>query len=82
LGVGLLPAWTIGADLRAGRMVAVPLQSAPLRLVWGFISHRGRMLTLAEETFMSVARATIKGFGDSFRSMDSIGIRHPRKFSG
>jgi DNA-binding transcriptional LysR family regulator len=78
LGVGLLPAWTIGADLRDGRMVAVPLQSAPLRLVWGFISHRGRRLTLAEETFMSVARSTIKGFDNSFRSMDSIGIRRPR----
>lgn len=57
LGVGILAPWAARREVREGCLVLLPLGRRKLRRNWGFVHWRGRRLSLAEETFLSLCRA-------------------------
>jgi DNA-binding transcriptional LysR family regulator len=56
LGVSILAPWIARKELESGELVALPLGRRKLKRTWGLLHWRGRRLTLAEETFVSLCR--------------------------
>ena len=63
LGVGILATWIAQKELQDKSLVCLPLGRRKLRRSWGVIHWRGRRLTLAEETFLSLCKAATVGLG-------------------
>ena len=58
VGVGILSPWTARREIHEGSMVLLPLGRRKLKRNWGLVHWRGRRMTLAEETFLSLCKAT------------------------
>jgi DNA-binding transcriptional LysR family regulator len=56
LGVSILAPWIARKELEAGELVSLALGKRKLKRTWGLACWRGRRLTLAEETFVSLCR--------------------------
>ena len=63
LGVSILAPWIARKELETGELVALSLGRRKLKRVWGVLHWRGRRLTLAEETFVSLCRTHTARFG-------------------
>lgn len=63
LGVGILAPWTARREVHDGSIVLLPLGRRKLRRTWGLIHWRGRRLTLAEETFVTLCKTETAPFG-------------------
>ncbi len=57
LGVGILAPWTARREVRDGSLVLCPLGRRKLKRSWGLVHWRGRRLSLAEETFVSLCKS-------------------------
>jgi DNA-binding transcriptional LysR family regulator len=57
LGVSVLAPWIAPAELAAKTMVALPLGKRKLRRTWGIFHWKGKRLSLAEESFVSLCKA-------------------------
>jgi LysR family transcriptional regulator, low CO2-responsive transcriptional regulator len=62
LGVSILAPWIAQRELEAGQLVSLPLGKRKLKRTWGILHWRGRRLTLAEETFLNLCRASTQRF--------------------
>lgn len=58
LGVGILANWVIQEPLNRGVLRAIPLGRKKLRRSWGCTLLKGRRLSLAEETFCGLCKAS------------------------
>jgi DNA-binding transcriptional LysR family regulator len=58
VGVGILTPWTARREIQEGTMVLLPLGRRKLKRTWGLVHWRGRRMSLAEETFLSLCKAT------------------------
>jgi DNA-binding transcriptional LysR family regulator len=65
LGVSILAPWIARRELESGELVALPLGRRKLKRTWGLLHWRGRRLTLAEETFVSLCRNHTARFASS-----------------
>lgn len=63
LGVGILAPWIAQKELREKSLIALPLGRRKMKRNWGVIHWRGRRLSLAEETFLSLCRAATADLG-------------------
>jgi len=61
LGVSILAPWIAQKELSEKSLVALPLGKRKLNRNWGVLHWRGRRLSLAEETFMSLCGAVTQG---------------------
>ncbi len=57
LGVSILAPWIAKRELEEGSLVALPLGRRKLQRRWGVLHWRGKRLTLAEETFISLCES-------------------------
>jgi DNA-binding transcriptional LysR family regulator len=62
LGVGILAPWIAQKELQENSLVALPLGRRKLKRNWGVIHWRGRRLSLAEETFLSLCKSVTADF--------------------
>ncbi len=62
LGVGILAPWTARREVENKSIVLLPLGRRKLKRNWGLVHWRGRRLTLAEETFLSLCKASAGQF--------------------
>jgi DNA-binding transcriptional LysR family regulator len=58
LGVGILAGWVIQEPLTRGTLKSIPLGRKKLRRSWGCTILKGRRLSLAEETFCGLCKAS------------------------
>jgi DNA-binding transcriptional LysR family regulator len=58
LGVGILANWVIQEPLNRGVVQAIPVGRRKLRRSWGCTLLKGRRLSLAEETFCGLCKAS------------------------
>jgi DNA-binding transcriptional LysR family regulator len=56
LGVSILAPWIAQKELQEKSLVSLSLGRRKLRRNWGILHWRGRRLSLAEETFVSLCR--------------------------
>ena len=56
LGVSILAPWIARKEIEGGELVSLSLGRRKLRRTWGLMHWRGRRLTMAEETFVSLCR--------------------------
>lgn len=63
LGVGILAPWIAQKELREKSLIALPLGRRKMKRNWGVIHWRGRRLSLAEETFLSLCKAATADLG-------------------
>lgn len=56
VGIGILAPWTARREVRDGSIVLLPLGRRKLRRAWGVVHWRGRRMSLAEETFLSLCK--------------------------
>jgi DNA-binding transcriptional LysR family regulator len=54
LGVSIVAPWISQAELKQGTLVSLPLGRRKLKRHWGILHWRGRRLSLAEETFVTL----------------------------
>lgn len=57
VGISILALWTVGKELNAKSLVALPLGRRKLRRRWGILHWRTRRLSLAEETFVGLCKS-------------------------
>jgi len=57
LGMSILAPWIAQKELQEKSMVSLPLGRRKLKRNWGILHWRGRRLSLAEESFVSLCRA-------------------------
>ena len=62
LGVSILAPWIARKELEAGELVSLPLGRRKLKRTWGLLHWRGRRLSLAEETFVTLCRTHSERF--------------------
>lgn len=65
LGVGILAPWTARREVENKSIVLLPLGRRKLKRNWGLVHWRGRRLTLAEETFLSLCKSSAGQFSMS-----------------
>ncbi len=65
LGVSVLAPWIARREIEAGELVALSLGKRKLKRTWGLLHWRERRLTMAEETFVNLCRASTARFGTS-----------------
>jgi LysR family transcriptional regulator, low CO2-responsive transcriptional regulator len=63
LGVGILAPWIAQKELREKSLIALPLGRRKMKRNWGVIHWRGRRLSLAEETFLSLCKSATADLG-------------------
>jgi DNA-binding transcriptional LysR family regulator len=63
LGVGILAPWTARREAQEGSLILLPLGRRKLKRTWGLVHWRGRRLSLAEETFLSLCKAATASLG-------------------
>ena len=56
LGVSILASWIAQKELQEKSLVSMPLGRRKLKRTWGILHWRGRRLSLAEETLISLCR--------------------------
>src|SRR5207302_5710686 len=56
LGVSILAPWITQKELQERSLVSLSLGRRKLKRTWGILHWRGRRLSLAEETFVSLCR--------------------------
>jgi len=56
LGVSILAPWIAQKELEDKSLVSLPLGRRKLKRTWGIMHWKGRRLSLAEETFISLCR--------------------------
>ncbi len=64
LGVGILAPWTARREVEHKSIVLLPLGRRKLKRNWGLVHWRGRRLTLAEETFLSLCKSSAGGLAE------------------
>jgi DNA-binding transcriptional LysR family regulator len=68
LGVGILSPWTARREAQEGTLVLLPLGRRKLRRTWGLVHWRGRRLSLAEETFLSLCKVHATDLSQELRT--------------
>lgn len=63
LGISILAPWIARKELADGSLIALPLGRKKLRRKWGILHWKNRCLSLLEERFIALCRATIKTSG-------------------
>jgi DNA-binding transcriptional LysR family regulator len=63
LGVSIVAPWIARKELQDASLVALPLGKRKLRRSWGISHWKGRRLSLAEETFVSLCREAAESMG-------------------
>ncbi len=63
VGISILAPWSAKKELKDGSLVALPLGRRKLKRRWGVLHWRGRRLSLAEETFITVCETVAKRLG-------------------
>ncbi len=63
VGISILASWSAQQELDDGTLVALPLGRRKLKRRWGVLHWRGRRLSLAEETFITVCGTVAKRLG-------------------
>ncbi len=63
VGISILASWSAQQELDDGTLVALPLGRRKLKRRWGVLHWRGRRLSLAEETFITVCETVAKRLG-------------------
>jgi len=58
LGVSIIAPWIAARELQEKSVVALPLGRRKLKRNWGIVHRRNRRLTMAEETFIALCKAT------------------------
>lgn len=61
LGVSILAPWIAQKELLEKSLVSLPIGKRKLKRTWGILHWRGRRLSLAEETFVSLCRTVTDG---------------------
>lgn len=61
MGAALMAPWVARKELDERSLVALPLGARKLRRTWGIAHLRGRVLSLAEETFFGLCEAVVQG---------------------
>lgn len=56
LGIGVLPSWVVRKEVAEKSLVTLPLGKRKLKRTWGMLHRPDRRLTLAEKSFISIAR--------------------------
>jgi DNA-binding transcriptional LysR family regulator len=64
LGVSILAPWIARKEIESGELVTLPLGKRKLKRTWGLLHWRGRRLTMAEETFVSLCRTQTARLGN------------------
>ncbi|WP_438483229.1 LysR family transcriptional regulator [Oleiharenicola lentus] len=62
LGVGVLAPWVAKGEIASGALVSLPLGRRKLRRRWGVAYHKGRRLSLGEETFVGLCQTVTTDF--------------------
>jgi len=68
LGVSILAPWIAQKEIQEKSLVAFPLGRRKMKRSWGVIHWRGRRLSLAEETFLSLCKAATADLGKALPS--------------
>ena len=68
LGVGILTPWIVHQELAERSLVSLPLGRRKLKRNWGVMHWRGKCLSLAEETFVSLCRSVTGDIAKKFQS--------------
>ncbi|HVR34810.1 MAG TPA: LysR family transcriptional regulator [Methylomirabilota bacterium] len=63
LGVSIVAPWIARKELQEASLVTLPLGKRKLRRTWGISHWKGRRLSLAEETFVSLCREAAESMG-------------------
>jgi len=61
MGAALMAPWVVRKELAEGSLVALPLGPRKLKRNWGIAHLRGRVLSLAEETFFGLCEGVVQG---------------------
>jgi LysR family transcriptional regulator, low CO2-responsive transcriptional regulator len=61
MGAALMAPWVARKELTERSLVALPLGAKKLCRTWGIAHLRGRVLSLAEETFIGLCEAVVQG---------------------
>lgn len=61
MGTALMAPWVARKELAERSLVALPLGARKLRRSWGIAHLKGRVLSLAEETFFGLCEAVVQG---------------------
>jgi len=65
LGVIILAQWIARKEIESGELVTLSLGKRKLKRTWGLLHWRGRRLTMAEETFVSLCRTHTVSLGSN-----------------
>jgi DNA-binding transcriptional LysR family regulator len=73
LGVAVLPPWVVRADLRARRLVALPLGRTGLKRSWAIAYIQGRQLPPYSQVFIRICRQRFSALmeADAVERLDS-----------
>lgn len=78
MGVAVLPAVAVCAEIESGRLVALPWSDGDLRLVTQAARHGGRWLSPAVRAFLEVAREVLASSDDNhvpaYRALGRLGL--------
>ncbi|MEY4487857.1 MAG: hypothetical protein RIQ79_365 [Verrucomicrobiota bacterium] len=61
MGAALMAPWVARKELAERSLIALPLGPRKLRRTWGITHLKGRVLSLAEETFFGLCEAVVQG---------------------
>jgi LysR family transcriptional regulator, low CO2-responsive transcriptional regulator len=78
LGIALQPPWVVRADLRAHRLVALPLGRTGLKRLWAIAYAEGRQLPPYSQTFIRICRERFSALMEA-DSTDGIDIESLRR---
>src|SRR6266498_2011852 len=71
LGVSILAPWIAQKELQEKSLVSLSLGRRKLRRTWGILHWRGRRLSLAEETFVSLCRTVTEELAQRAAAQDT-----------
>jgi DNA-binding transcriptional LysR family regulator len=77
LGIALQPPWVVRADLRARRLVALPLGRTGLKRLWAIAYLQGRQLPPYSQTFIRICRERFSALmkADAAEAIDIESLR-------
>jgi len=71
LGVSILAPWIAQKELQEKSLVSLSLGGRKLKRTWGILHWRGRRLSLAEETFVSLCRTVTEDLAQKAAARDA-----------
>jgi DNA-binding transcriptional LysR family regulator len=76
LGVGIMAPWVAAEEIAEGSLKALPMGNHKIERTWGIACTPGKKLSLSEETFVGLCRATCESL-----SLECGGLTIQSKFN-